>query len=336
MGRIVIPENYKPALNLKETQIAIKQVKDFFQLELATELNLHRVTAPLFVTPESGLNDNLNGVERPVSFGIREQGDRHVEIVHSLAKWKRMALGRYGFQVGEGLYTDMNAIRRDEDTDNIHSIYVDQWDWEKIIAKEQRNTETLQSVVKSVYAALRVTEKRMANEYDYIHCILPEEISFVTSQELEDRYPDLTPKEREYEIAKEKGAVFLMKIGGLLRSGEKHDGRAPDYDDWELNGDIIVYYPVTDIALELSSMGIRVDEESLVKQLETAGCPERAELPFQKAILEKKLPYTVGGGIGQSRICMFFLRKAHIGEVQVSIWPKEDVDYAAERGVKIL
>lgn len=333
---IVIPEDYKPALDLKETQIAIKKVKDFFQLELATELNLHRVTAPLFVTPESGLNDNLNGVERPVSFGIKEQGDRHVEIVHSLAKWKRMALGRYGFQPGEGLYTDMNAIRRDEDTDNIHSIYVDQWDWEKIITKEQRNPETLREVVKSVYAALRVTEKRMANEYDYIQCILPEEISFVTTQELEDRYPDLTPREREYEIAREKGAVFLMKIGGLLRSGERHDGRAPDYDDWELNGDIIVYYPVTDIALELSSMGIRVDEESLARQLKEAGCPERAGLPFQKAILEKRLPYTVGGGIGQSRICMFFLRKAHIGEVQVSIWPQEDVEYAAERGVTIL
>ena len=336
MGSIVIPEEYQPALDLKETQIAIKKVNDFFQLELATELNLHRVTAPLFVTPESGLNDNLNGVERPVSFGIKEQGDRHVEIVHSLAKWKRMALGRYGFLAGEGLYTDMNAIRRDEDTDNIHSIYVDQWDWEKIITKEQRNEETLKAVVKSVYAALRVTEKRMANEYDYIQCILPEEISFVTSQELEDRYPGLTPKEREYEIAKEKGAVFLMKIGGLLASGEKHDGRAPDYDDWELNGDIIVYYPVLDIALELSSMGIRVDEDSLVKQLKLAGCPERAELPFQNAILEKKLPYTVGGGIGQSRICMFFLRKAHIGEVQVSIWPQEDVEYAAERGVTIL
>lgn len=336
MGSIVIPEDYQPALDLKETQIAIKKVKDFFQLELATELNLHRVTAPLFVTPESGLNDNLNGVERPVSFGIKEQGDRHVEIVHSLAKWKRMALGRYGFLAGEGLYTDMNAIRRDEDTDNIHSIYVDQWDWEKIITKEQRNEETLKAVVKSVYAALRVTEKRMANEYGYIQCILPEEISFVTSQELEDHYPGLTPKEREYEIAKEKGAVFLMKIGGLLASGEKHDGRAPDYDDWELNGDIIVYYPVLDIALELSSMGIRVDEDSLVKQLKLAGCPERAELPFQNAILEKKLPYTVGGGIGQSRICMFFLRKAHIGEVQVSIWPQEDVEYAAERGVTIL
>lgn len=336
MGNIVIPEGYTPALDLKETQIAIKKVKDYFQRELATELNLHRVTAPLFVTPESGLNDNLNGVERPVSFGIREQGDREVEIVHSLAKWKRMALGRYGFQTGEGLYTDMNAIRRDEDTDNIHSIYVDQWDWEKIITKEQRNMETLQSVVKSVYAALRVTEKYMANSYDYIECILPEEITFVTSQELEDRFPDLTAKEREYEIAKEKGAVFLMQIGGALASGEKHDGRAPDYDDWSLNGDIIVYYPVTDIALELSSMGIRVDEDALVKQLEIAGCPERAELPFQKAIIEKRLPYTIGGGIGQSRICMFYLRKAHIGEVQVSIWPQEDVDYAAARGVTIL
>ena len=336
MGKIFIPDDYTPALNLKETQIAIKKVKDFFQRELATELNLRRVTAPLFVTPESGLNDNLNGVERPVTFGIKEQNERQVEIVHSLAKWKRMALGRYEFDPGEGLYTDMNAIRRDEETDNIHSIYVDQWDWEKIITKEERTEETLRQTVKAVYAALRVTEKRMANAYDYIQCILPEEITFVTSQELEDRFPDDSPKEREYKIAKEKGAVFLMQIGGALTSGEKHDGRAPDYDDWSLNGDIIVYYPVLDIALELSSMGIRVDEDALVKQLEIAGCPERAELPFQKAILEKRLPYTIGGGIGQSRICMFFLRKAHIGEVQVSIWPEEEVEYAKGRGVTIL
>ena len=336
MGKIFIPDDYTPALNLKETQIAIKKVKDFFQRELATELNLRRVTAPLFVTPESGLNDNLNGVERPVTFGIKEQNERQVEIVHSLAKWKRMALGRYEFDPGEGLYTDMNAIRRDEETDNIHSIYVDQWDWEKIITKEERTEETLRQTVKAVYAALRVTEKRMANAYDYIQCILPEEITFVTSQELEDRFPDDSPKEREYKIAKEKGAVFLMQIGGALTSGEKHDGRAPDYDDWSLNGDIIVYYPVLDIALELSSMGIRVDEDALVKQLEIAGCPERAELPFQKAILEKRLPYTIGGGIGQSRICMFFLRKAHIGEVQVSIWPEEEVEYAKSRGVTIL
>lgn len=336
MGNIKIPDHYVSPLNLKETQIAIKKVKDFFQRELATQLNLHRVTAPLFVTPESGLNDNLNGVERPVCFGIKEQNEREVEIVHSLAKWKRMALGRYGFHVGEGLYTDMNAIRRDEETDNIHSIYVDQWDWEKIITKDQRNEQTLKSIVKCVYEALRVTEKYMANQYDYIECILPEEISFVTSQELEERFPKATPKEREYLIAKEKRAVFLMQIGGALGSGEKHDGRAPDYDDWSLNGDIIVYYPVNDIALELSSMGIRVDEDSLLKQLEIAGCPERAKLPFQKAILDRELPYTVGGGIGQSRICMFFLRKAHIGEVQVSIWPQEDVDYARSKGVTIL
>ena len=249
MGKIFIPDDYTPALDLKETQIAIKKVKDFFQRELATELNLRRVTAPLFVAPESGLNDNLNGVERPVSFGIKEQGERTVEIVHSLAKWKRMALGRYGFAPGEGLYTDMNAIRRDEDTDNVHSIYVDQWDWEKIITKEQRTEETLKETVKAVYEALRVTEKRMANSYEYISCILPEEITFVTSQELEDRFPELSPREREYEIAKEKGAVFLMQIGGALASGEPHDGRAPDYDDWSLNGDIIVYYPVLDLSL---------------------------------------------------------------------------------------
>lgn len=336
MSKITIPEGYQSALNLKETQIAIKKVKDFFQSQLTAQLNLRRVTAPLFVEPASGLNDNLNGVERPVSFGIREQGDAEVEVVHSLAKWKRMALGRYGFNVGEGLYTDMNAIRRDEDTDNIHSIYVDQWDWEHIIRKEDRNEETLKSFVKSVYEALRVTEKYVANNYDYVKCILPEEIHFITTQELEDRWPDLDSHQREYEAAKEYGAIFLMKIGDLLESGQKHDGRAPDYDDWQLNGDIIVYYPVNDISLELSSMGIRVDEDSLVSQLAKAGCPERAKLPFQKAIIEKKLPYTIGGGIGQSRICMFFLRKCHIGEVQCSIWPKADVDYASSKGITIL
>lgn len=336
MSKIMVPEGYVSALNLKETQIAIKKVKDFFQSQLTAQLNLRRVTAPLFVEPESGLNDNLNGVERPVSFGIKEQGDAAVEVVHSLAKWKRMALGRYGFRVGEGLYTDMNAIRRDEDTDNIHSIYVDQWDWEKIITKEERNVTTLKSVVKSVYEALRVTEKYVANNYDYVECILPEEIKFITTQELEDRWPELDAHQREYEAAKEYGAIFLMKIGDLLKSGKKHDGRAPDYDDWQLNGDIIVYYPVNDISLELSSMGIRVDEDSLRSQLEKAGCPERAGLPFQKAVLEKQLPYTIGGGIGQSRICMFFLRKCHIGEVQCSIWPKKDVEFAASKGITIL
>ena len=336
MSQLVIPEGYKPLLNLKETQIAIKQVKDFFQRELAAELNLKRVSAPLFVSPESGLNDNLNGVERPVSFGVKEQNDKPFEIVHSLAKWKRLALKRYNFNVGEGLYTDMNAIRRDEDTDNIHSIFVDQWDWEKIIPEDARNEQTLRETVKAVYEALRVTEKYMANKYDYVECFLPEEITFITTQELVDLYPGLSAKEREYEIVKKYGAVFLMQIGDILSNGEKHDGRAPDYDDWKVNGDILVYYPVLDIALELSSMGIRVNAESLAEQLKKAGCEERAELPFQKALLNGELPQTIGGGIGQSRICMFFLRKAHIGEIQVSVWPDEIYDEAAAKGITIL
>lgn len=336
MEHLIIPDGYQSALGIKETEIGIKLVKDFFERELAKQLNLTRVSAPLFVKPETGLNDNLNGVERPVSFGIKEQNDAAVEIVHSLAKWKRMALKRYGFEHGEGLYTDMNAIRRDEDTDNIHSIFVDQWDWEKIIHKEERNEETLKDIVRKVYEALKNTEKYIANKYNFIEEFLPEEISFVTSQELEDAYPDCTPKEREHKIAKLKGAVFIMQIGGALASGERHDGRAPDYDDWKLNGDIIVYYPVIDISLELSSMGIRVDEETLKQQLEISGCLERAELPFQKSLLNHELPYTIGGGIGQSRICMFFLRKAHIGEVQSSIWPDEIVDYAEKHGIHLL
>ena len=336
MNQLNIPETYHSDLNLHDTQVAIKVVKDFFQSELTRRLNLLRVSAPLFVTPQSGLNDNLNGVERPVTFGIREQNEAQAEIVHSLAKWKRFALKKYGFSYGEGLYTDMNAIRRDEETDNIHSIYVDQWDWEKIIKKEERNRETLEAVVRQVYKALKKTEKYMSIQYDYITEILPPDICFVTSQELEDRMPDKTPKEREYAIAKEKGAVFIMQIGGLLASGIPHDGRAPDYDDWSLNGDIIVYYPVLDIALELSSMGIRVDEEALLRQLNLAGRPERAQLPFQKAILDRALPYTIGGGIGQSRICMFYLRKAHIGEVQVSLWPEEIQKQAQERGLALL
>ncbi|MGI6019042.1 MAG: aspartate--ammonia ligase [Marvinbryantia sp.] len=336
MENLTIPAQYHSALNLHDTQVAIKTVKDYFQHALITRLNLLRVSAPLFVTPQSGLNDNLNGVERPVSFGMKEQNDAQAEIVHSLAKWKRYALKEYGFQRGEGLYTDMNAIRRDEITDNIHSIYVDQWDWEKIISKEERTLDTLQEVVRHVYKALKTTETYMSIQYDYIEEILPKEIFFITSQELEDRYPDCTPKEREYKIAREKGAVFIMQIGDILASGEKHDGRAPDYDDWTLNGDIIVYYPVLDIALELSSMGIRVDEKALKRQLTLAGCPERAELPFQKAILNGELPYTIGGGIGQSRICMFYLRKAHIGEVQVSLWPDEIVKEAYAHGIKLL
>ena len=336
MKNLIIPDGYQPAIDIRETEVAIKDVKDFFERELAKELNLTRVSAPLFVKPETGLNDNLNGVERPVSFGVKEQNDANVEIVHSLAKWKRLALQRYGFSVGEGLYTDMNAIRRDEDTDNIHSIFVDQWDWEKIITKEDRTVETLQTIVKNVYNALKATEEFICNKYTYVNPIMPEEISFITTQELEDMYPDSTPKEREYNIAKLKGAVFIMQIGGTLNSGERHDGRAPDYDDWSLNGDIILYYPVLDIALELSSMGIRVDEDTLVKQLEISGCMDRAELPFQKALLNGELPYTVGGGIGQSRICMFFLRKAHIGEVQASIWPDDISEYAIANNIALL
>jgi aspartate--ammonia ligase len=334
--KLIIPDGYNAALDIKETEIGIKAVKDFFERELAKQLNLTRVSAPLFVKPETGLNDNLNGVERPVSFGVKEQNDAVVEIVHSLAKWKRQALKRYGFAEGEGLYTDMNAIRRDEDTDNIHSIFVDQWDWEKIISKSDRNVDTLKNIVRKVYKAIKNTEVYMAKQYDYIKEILPEDIFFITSQELEDLYPNQTPKERENIIAKEKGAVFIMQIGGVLASGERHDGRAPDYDDWKLNGDIIVYYPVLDIALELSSMGIRVDEASLLEQLKISNCMERAQLPFQKALLNKELPYTVGGGIGQSRICMFYLRKAHIGEVQSSIWPQEVMEEAEKNNIPLL
>lgn len=336
MEHLITPSGYRSALSIRETEIAIKMVKDYFERVLSEELNLTRVSAPLFVQPETGLNDNLNGVERPVSFGIKEQNDKNVEIVHSLAKWKRQALQRYGFHSGEGLYTDMNAIRRDEDTDNIHSLFVDQWDWEKIISKEERNVETLKHTVQKVYAALKKTEDYIASQYNYIEAFLPADIFFITSQELEDMYPELNPKEREHKIARLKGAVFIMQIGDKLNSGQKHDGRAPDYDDWALNGDIIVYYPVLDIGLELSSMGIRVDEDSLASQLKKAECTERAELPFQKAILNKELPYTIGGGIGQSRICMFYLRKAHIGEVQSSIWPEEIMNQATEHGIPLL
>ncbi len=333
---INIPENYHTDMGIRETEIAIKEVKDFFERALAGELNLTRVSAPLFVTPESGLNDNLNGVERPVSFGLGEQNDRAVEIVQSLAKWKRFALKRYGFNAGEGLYVDMSAIRRDEDTDNLHSIYVDQWDWERIIEKSERNTDTLTMIVNHVFEALKKTEKYLSEKYDFLEPILPEKITFVTTQELLDEFPNLTPKEREYEYAKRYGAIFLSQIGDKLSNGEKHDGRAPDYDDWSLNGDIIVYYPVLDCALELSSMGIRVSEESLAEQLKKAGCEERAELMFQKMLLNGELPYTIGGGIGQSRICLYFLRKAHIGEVQSSIWKDEDAEKAEAAGIHLL
>lgn len=336
MKNLVIPKEYHSALNLHDTQIAIKTVKDFFQNQLSKHLNLARVSAPLFVDPLSGLNDNLNGYERPVSFDIREQDGKMAEVVQSLAKWKRYALKKYGFELGEGIYTDMNAIRRDEDTDNIHSIFVDQWDWEKVISYEQRSLDTLKETVSTVYKCLKNTEKYMAIQYEYINEILPDEIFFITTQELADIFPDNTPKEREYYIAKAKGAVCIMQIGDKLENGKPHDGRAPDYDDWSMNADIVVYYPVLDIALELSSMGVRVDKDALLSQLEKADCMNRAELPYQKAVIDNELPYTIGGGIGQSRICMFFLRKAHIGEVHSSLWPAAIAEECEKNGVQLL
>lgn len=306
-------------LDIRETQVAIKIIKDYFEKELANKLNLIRVSAPLFVKPETGLNDNLNGVEKPVSFNVRKY-DMNVEIVQSLAKWKRMALKTYGFKIGEGLYTDMNAIRPDEILDSIHSIYVDQWDWEKVISKEERCEEYLKKTVITIYEVFKETEKRINNLYPIFRYKLPEKIKFITTQELEDMYPTKTPKERENMICEKYKAVFLMKIGKRLKSGKPHDGRAPDYDDWELNGDILFFNPILQKAFELSSMGIRVDAKALKKQLEIANALDRSELPYHKMLLEEKLPLTIGGGIGQSRICMFFLEKRHIGEVQVSIW----------------
>ena len=332
---LIIPSQYNPVLNLRETEIAIKLVKDFFETELAKALNLTRVSAPIMVTPESGLNDNLNGVERPVAFDVLETG-RTVEIVQSLAKWTRQALKTYGFQPGEGLYTDMNAIRRDEMTDNIHSIFVDQWDWERIITPQERNLAFLQSIVEKIYLTLRKAEGYVCAHYPFIRPELPDHITFVTTQELEDRYPDLTPKEREYRAVRKWGAVFLMGIGGALKSGAIHDGRAPDYDDWDLNGDILLYDPLLDISLEVSSMGIRVDAESLKRQLAIRGCEERAELPFQKALLQGELPLTIGGGIGQSRMCVYLLRKAHVGEVQASMWPEDVVQACHENNIQLL
>ncbi len=332
---INIPKGYASTLNIRQTQVAIKKVKDFFERDIAIQLNLTRVSAPLFVAKDSGLNDNLNGFERPVGFDINGI-DGEYEIVQSLAKWKRLALSSYGFAAGEGLYTDMNAIRRDEVTDNIHSVFVDQWDWEKVIDAQSHNETTLRRAVKQIYSSLKHTETYIAEDYDFVGRLLPERITFVSSQELLDEYPGKTPKEREYLAAKEYGAVFISGIGGALSDGSVHDGRAPDYDDWTLNGDIIVYYPMLDIALELSSMGIRVDAEALSRQLAAAGCTERASLPFHKALLEGRLPLTMGGGIGQSRMCMFFLRKAHIGEVQSSVWQQSDIAACTEAGVALL
>ena len=327
---------YTPVIDQMESQRAIKKVKDFFQQELAYGLNLRRVTAPLFVIPESGLNDNLNGTERTVSFTLKDMNEQKVEVVQSLAKWKRMALGKYGIEPGNGIYTDMNAIRRDEEFDNLHSVYVDQWDWEKVIVKEQRTDQYLEETVVTIYNALKNLGDYVNRLYRDIQTELPNEIFFITTQELEDLYPNLTPKQREDAITEEKKAVFIKKIGGKLNSGERHDGRAPDYDDWELNGDIVLWNEILGCSFEISSMGIRVDEEAMARQLKLADAEDRKEMPFHKAILDKTLPYSIGGGIGQSRLCMYFLRKAHIGEVQVSVWPEEMVAECKANNIHLL
>lgn len=336
MHNLLIPKDYTPVIDYMESQRAIKKIKDFFQQELAYGLKLRRVSAPLFVAPETGLNDNLNGVERTVSFTVKDMGEKEVEIVQSLAKWKRMALGKYDFKPGRGLYTDMNAIRRDEELDNLHSIYVDQWDWEKVIEKSDRTERYLEETVVALYNALKNLNDYVNRLYTDLRTELPNEIFFITSQELADLYPDKSPKEREDIIAREKRAVFIKKIGGVLESGEKHDGRAPDYDDWELNGDIILWNDILGRAFEISSMGIRVDEEAMDRQLAIAGADDRRTMEFHQKILKKELPYTIGGGIGQSRLCMYFLRKAHIGEVQASIWPDEMVKECRENNIFLL
>ena len=335
MANLILPKNYEPVLDLMESQRAIKKIKDYFQAELAYGLNLRRVSAPLFVEPQSGLNDDLNGIERPVVFDIKETGT-NAAVVHSLAKWKRMALSDYGFGVGEGIYTDMNAIRRDEDMDNLHSIYVDQWDWEKVIDEKDRNPEYLKSTVKAIVGAICDTQDELCRAFPELPHSLSREVSFVTSQELEDMYPTMTSKERENAYVKEHRTTFIMQIGGKLKSGKKHDGRAPDYDDWSLNGDIMFYNDTLGCAFEISSMGIRVSPESLDRQLTEAGADERRNLPFHKMLLEGKLPYTIGGGIGQSRLSMLLLGKAHIGEVQSSVWDAKTKEECAAAGIKLL
>ncbi len=332
---LYIPEGYKSSLTLRETQHAIKYVKDVFQQALSFALTLDRVTAPLIVQKGSGINDDLNGVERKVEFDIKEI-NTNAEVVQSLAKWKRMALYRYGYQTGEGIYTDMNAIRRDDDADNTHSIFVDQWDWEKVITPEQRNVEFLKAAVRSIVKAVVYTKRKVRLRYPQLTGNINDEVFFITSQELEDMYPDKTPKEREKLIAKEHGTVFIMQIGGVLASGQKHDGRAPDYDDWSLNGDIMVWDEVLDNALEISSMGIRVDAESLKKQLAECGAEDRMQYKYHKMIADGTLPLTMGGGIGQSRLCMLLLEKAHIGEVQSSVWSDEVVEKCADNGIILL
>ncbi|MBC5744436.1 aspartate--ammonia ligase [Lachnospiraceae bacterium MD308] len=333
---LILPEKYDPHLSVRETQEAIKYIRDTFQKEFGKEMNLERISAPLFVVKSSGLNDNLNGVERPVGFDIAGLPDEDIEVVQSLAKWKRMALKRYGFRPGEGLYTNMNAIRRDEELDNLHSCYVDQWDWEKVITKEDRTVETLKETVKNIFKIIKHMEHEVWYKYPHAVKRLPDQVTFITSEELEERYPDKTPKERENLITKEYGCVFVMKIGEKLKSGVPHDGRAPDYDDWQLNGDILFWFDTLDCALEISSMGIRVDEKSLAEQLKKAGCEDRRNLPYHRMLLDGELPYTIGGGIGQSRLCMLLLNRAHVGEVQASLWPKEMRETCREHGIILL
>ena len=335
MSKLFIPSGYKMPLPNYELQRAIAFIKDSFQTNLSNALNLRRVSAPLFVDGGSGLNDDLNGVERPVAFDIPDVG-LNGQVVHSLAKWKRLALKRYGFHEGKGLYTDMNAIRRDEEVDNIHSIYVDQWDWEKIISREDRNVDYLKASVCAIVGAVCETAEALNVAFPSLRGKLEREVYFITTQELEDMYPDLTPSERETAICREHHTVFLMQIGKTLKSGIKHDGRAPDYDDWELNGDILMWNPVLERSFEISSMGIRVDEESLDRQLTLAGCNERRELPFHKMLLNGELPLTMGGGIGQSRLCMLMLGTCHIGEVQASLWDKATIEACEKAGITLL
>ncbi len=333
---LIIPENYDPVLSVRQTQEAIKYIRDTFQYEFGKELHLSRISAPLFVTESSGLNDNLNGVETPVSFYSNTVSSDKIEIVHSLAKWKRMALKKYHFDLHEGLYTNMNAIRKDEEVDNLHSIYVDQWDWEKIISKKERTRQTLEEHVRTIFKVIKHMEHEVWYKYPEAVNHLPDDIHFITTQELLDLYPDLNAKERENEITKKYGCVFVMQIGDKLSNGQKHDGRAPDYDDWKLNGDILFWYEPLQCALEISSMGIRVDEDTLLEQLRKEGCLDRIELEFHRNILNKELPYTIGGGIGQSRLCMLLLKKAHIGEVQASLWPDDMVQTCLKNNIQIL
>jgi aspartate--ammonia ligase len=334
VNNLFIPKNYKPLLDLNQTEKAIKLVKDFFELNLSSELRLRRVTAPLFILKGTGVNDDLNGVERKVSFPIKDLGDQVAEVPNSLAKWKRMMLADYGIPQGYGLYTDMNAIRPDEVMDNIHSLYVDQWDWERSMSESERNVEFLKDIVTRIFNVLKRTEYLVYENYPHIKPILPEAITFIHTEELLEMYPNLSPKERETEFAKKNGAIFIIGIGGVMKNGEQHDGRAPDYDDWTtetgkgqkgLNGDIVLWNPVLESAYEVSSMGIRVNKDALLKQLTISNAENRKELMFHKRLLNDELPQSIGGGIGQSRICMYFLRKAHIGEIQSSIWPNDMV-----------